>query len=67
MAGIWEVILRWNAADVFAESDKEPEVYWQGPFISSLNLISDTRVDVMFVWLCRFPNTGSLIDYKHCW
>ena len=49
MAGCWEVILRWNAADVFAECDKEFEVYWQGPFTSFLNLISYTRVDVIFV------------------
>jgi len=59
--------LRRHAADIFAECDKEPEVYWQRPFISFLNLISYTRVDVIFAWLCRFPNTGSLIGYKNCW
>jgi len=58
MAGCWEVILRLNAADVFAECDKGPEVYWQRAFISFLNLISYNPVDVIFLWLCSFPNTS---------
>jgi len=49
MAGCWEVILRLNAADVFAECDKGPEVYWQRAFISFLNLISYNPVDVIFL------------------
>jgi len=31
MAGCWEVILRWNPADVFAECDKEFDYIGKGP------------------------------------